>query len=279
MTNRELYFEIAKNPNENASSFVARELLLLVNEYSDINELFAHFDEPCKNEKLLREYWNKILNYYPLQYITHKSYFAGLDLYVDENVLIPRPETEELVFKTLDILYKDFADRDLNILDIGCGSGCIGLALKKHLSNASVKCIDISEKAVEITAKNAQLNELEINCSVFDMRNKFNDDEKYDVIISNPPYIENKTEVEKNVALYEPEIALYAQPATKYYEYIFQNFLGVAKDGTLIALEIGYDLQDRLDEIVYKYFPYSSYYFMKDMEGKDRFLFIIVKES
>lgn len=146
----------------------------------------------------------------PLAYVLHHKEFYGMDLYVDENTLIPRPETEELVDW---ILKNPSAQKSgIKILEIGTGSGCIPLALKKHLPEAEVTTVDISEAALEVAKKNARNLALEIN---FLNKNVFKDEipETYDFMVSNPPYIavEEKEYVESSVLKHEPSIAYFAE--------------------------------------------------------------------
>ena len=146
----------------------------------------------------------------PIQYIVEKTEFYGLPFYVNENVLIPRPETEELVHWALE----DFEKTEtITILDIGTGSGCIAISLAKNIKNAVVYALDISEKALLIAKKNAKLNNVPIqflNCNILEI-NILNC--KFDIIISNPPYIREleKAEIKNNVLKHEPSIALFVE--------------------------------------------------------------------
>ncbi|WP_246865769.1 peptide chain release factor N(5)-glutamine methyltransferase [Croceivirga thetidis] len=144
----------------------------------------------------------------PLQYILGETYFLDFKLKVDPSVLIPRPETEELVSWVID----DFRSQqtDINILDIGTGSGCIAIALAKELPNAKVQALDVSEAALKIARENAELNNVEIEFFHADILD-LNTDLNFDVIISNPPYVREleKKEMKNNVKSYEPQQALF----------------------------------------------------------------------
>ncbi|WP_397447090.1 peptide chain release factor N(5)-glutamine methyltransferase [Polaribacter sp. R77954] len=153
----------------------------------------------------------------PIQYIIGKTEFYGYPFLVDENTLIPRAETEELVEWTLEEIkvkrqkIKDKAGKCLQILDIGTGSGCIPISLAKNLSNATISAIDISSDALKVAAKNATLNKVNINFIECDILNLSKLDCKYDIIISNPPYVREleKAEIQKNVLENEPHLALF----------------------------------------------------------------------
>jgi len=162
---------------------------------------------PFQEENLL-VILNELIAGKPIQQILGRAHFYNLDFIVNEYVLIPRPETEELIY----LIIKNHKNQNINILDIGTGSGCIPVALKKNLSLSKVSSLDISKEALEIARQNADLNNVEIEF--------FNDNAlvlntnhypKFDVIVSNPPYIklEEKTLMHKNVLDFEPHLALF----------------------------------------------------------------------
>src|SRR5690606_3584650 len=144
----------------------------------------------------------------PLQYITGETEFYGMKFFVNENVLIPRPETEELI----EWILKDVENKNLQILDVGTGSGCIPIVLKKHLLDAEILAIDISEKALETAILNAEFHKTEINFLQTDFLNmSFENLPEFDIIVSNPPYIgeTEKSEMDENVVKFEPHSALF----------------------------------------------------------------------
>lgn len=144
----------------------------------------------------------------PIQYILKKTYFYGLSFSVTKHTLIPRPETEDLVNW---VINSTRDKKKQTILDIGTGTGCIPIALKKHIKNAEISAIDISEKALKIAKKNALQNTAKINFIETDILSLKKLPQKYDVIVSNPPYVREleKKELKKNVLEYEPHLALF----------------------------------------------------------------------
>ena len=206
----------------------------------------------------------------PVQYIVGNVDFYGLNFKVDKRVLIPRFETEELIEKTLQLINNDAID----ILDIGTGSGCIAITLKSKLSKSLVDACDISLEALEVAKLNAQLNNVDINFIYSDIFSNIT--KRYDVIISNPPYIAYDEEIDEVVKNNEPSLALYADnDGIYYYEEIFKNAKNYLKDKFIMAFEIGYMQGNKLKEEALKFFPNCIIKVEKDMQGKDRFLFII----
>jgi release factor glutamine methyltransferase len=154
----------------------------------------------------------------PIQYILGETEFYGLPFLVNENTLIPRPETEELVewiISNNEGLRQAQSDKSakLKILDIGTGSGCISISLAKNLPDAQVAAIDVSEKALATAYKNAEINKVEVNFILENILETEVLDEKYDIIVSNPPYVRNleKQEIKSNVLQYEPHLALFVE--------------------------------------------------------------------
>lgn len=150
----------------------------------------------------------------PIQYITGETEFYGLPFYVDKNVLIPRAETEELVEWIIkEIQEKRKKKKNLNILDIGTGSGCIAISLAKNLDNANIWALDISKKAIEITKKNAKLNNVDVQILNEDILDLEQLPVKFDIIVSNPPYVREleKQEIKNNVLENEPHLALFVK--------------------------------------------------------------------
>jgi len=207
----------------------------------------------------------------PVQYIVGNVDFYGYSFKVNENVLIPRFETEELVSRTISYIKKYF-DSDVSIVDLGCGSGCISITLSKELG-VSVDAVDISCEAIEVALENCELNNANVNFYLGNMLNPLN--KKYDVIISNPPYISKNEEIMDIVKNNEPSLALYADNDGLYfYEEILKNASNYLNDKNIIAFEIGYMQGDRIKSIAYKYFPNSDVLTEKDLSLKDRFVFI-----
>lgn len=209
----------------------------------------------------------------PVQYIVGNVDFYGYKINVNKNVLIPRFETEELVFKTINLIKKNL-NENIKVLDIGTGSGCISIALKKEIPGLYITAVDISEDALVVAKNNALENNCEINFIKSDLFN--NIDDKYDLIISNPPYISYDEQIMDIVKKNEPHLALYAKNNGLYfYEEIIKNSSNYLNDKNIIAFEIGYLQANEIKKMAHKYYPNSNIIIEKDMQGKDRFVFII----
>lgn len=205
------------------------------------------------------------------QYIVGNVDFYGNIINVDERVLIPRFETELLVEKTCNYILEKFKD-EVNILDIGTGSGCISITLSKKL-NCKVTACDVSSDALDCAQENAKLNGVSIDFILSDVFSNVNG--RFDVIISNPPYIDVEEEIEDIVRNNEPHLALFAPNKGLYfYDKILSECSKYLKDKFLIAFEIGYKQADSILEIAHKYLKDVNCCVEKDYSGKDRFVFI-----
>lgn len=215
----------------------------------------------------------RLYNGEPVQYIVGNVDFYGYKINVNKNVLIPRFETEELIFKTINLIKKNL-NENIKVLDIGTGSGCISIALKKEIPGLDITAVDISEDALVVAKNNALENNCEINFIKSDLFNNIGD--KYDLIISNPPYISYDEQIMDIVKKNEPHLALYAKNNGLYfYEEIIKNSSNYLNDKNIIAFEIGYLQANEIKKMAHKYYPNSNIIIEKDMQEKDRFVFII----
>jgi len=208
----------------------------------------------------------------PVQHIIGKTHFMELDFKVNAHVLIPRPETEELVRWVLE----DFqlSDKSLKILDMGTGSGCIPISLAKNLSMVNVNALDISMDALEVAKENARTHNVEVDFFQADML-ELNDEIKYDVIISNPPYVREleKAEMRNNVIAHEPDIALFVpdEDPLKFYVAIVKFASKHLNSKGCLYLEINQYLGTEMKMLLKKY-GFSAIELRKDMFGNDRML-------
>lgn len=273
---REKYFELKKIDSKYLNENIIKQLLMLVNDIESDFDLLTSFDNECKKLDLLNSYVEEIIKGKPFQYVIGKSYFCNHEFYIDENVLIPRNETEELVKLTLEHINKIYNRQNVQIFDVCTGSGCIGISLKLAIPESIVFLSDISDEAINVAAKNKVKHNADISILKGDMLEPFiKDNLKADVIVSNPPYIGSIDTVDEQTLKYEPHLALFASPNTFFYEKLFQACDKVLNDPGLICLEIGEDMVDPLTELIKTYFPDSQFKFFKDMYSKFRFLIII----
>jgi len=224
-----------------------------------------------EQSKRLEEIQQRLLNNEPVQYILQEAWFYDIPLYVDSNVLIPRPETEELV----DWIIKENQQRqDLSILDLGTGSGCIPVVLKRKLPQAKVYACDISAEALAVAGRNASRNQAEIVFFLLDIldRSEWNKIPQVDILVSNPPYVpeNNKESLRPNVLDFEPGIALFVadQNPLLFYEMIAELGQRALKPGGRVYVEI----HEELGPDVTKLFQSKGYTttLKQDMQGKDR---------
>ena len=247
------------------------DILLLIYEIFDFDFskwTMYKYDEIEDISKLdtLNKYVKKRLGHMPIQYILNKAYFCGLPLYVNENVLIPRFDTEVLVEEVLKISKKDKSKR---ILDICTGSGAIAIALKKLGGFERVDALDISDKALEVAKRNANELDLNINFLKSDMFSSLTCENKYDIIVSNPPYIQSDVvdTLESEVKDFEPRLALDGDAdGMKFYKIIAENYEDYLVDNGVLALEIGYDEANDIGAL----FEGKNVVIKKDLANLDR---------
>lgn len=219
----------------------------------------------------LQEGLEKLKQNIPVQYIVGNVDFYGNKIKVNEDVLIPRFETELLVEKTINLIKKNF-NKKIKILDLATGSGAIAITLKKKVL-CDIDATDISEKALNIAKENALLNNVSINFFKSDMLDNIND--KYDVIISNPPYISYDEKIEQIVYENEPHLALFAHNnGLEFYKKIFDKINNNLKDKYIVALEIGCNQANDIKNLAKNSLLNSKIVCEKDYNKRDRFIFI-----
>ena len=259
---------IAQGEEAESLSFVYRSLKNL--SFTDF--VLTLQQEVTEEEKqFVEEIFKKLAEHIPAQYIIGHAEFFGMELKVDERVLIPRPETEELVEFILAENLKD----NLKVLDIGTGSGAIALALAKNRPDWSVTAADISQDALDLSLENANAQNLNLSFIKSDCFSEIS--AKYDIIVSNPPYISRADEVEVglNVLHSEPHLALFAdEDGLAIYRRIAEDSKDYLNDGGKIYLEIGYKQGQNVPALFMENLPEKRVRTLKDQFGQDRMVVI-----
>ena len=259
---------IAQGEEAESLSFVYRSLKNL--SFTDF--VFALQQELTEEEKqFVEEIYKKLVAHIPAQYIMGHAEFFGMQLKVDERVLIPRLETEELV----ELILAENPDGNLKVLDIGTGSGAIALALAKNRPDWSVTAADISQDALELATENANAQNLNLSFIKSDCFSEIS--AKYDIIVSNPPYISRADEVEVglNVLHSEPHLALFAdEDGLAIYRRIAEDSKDYLNDGGKIYLEIGYKQGQSVPALFMENLPEKRVRTLKDQFGQDRMVVI-----
>lgn len=240
----------------------------------DTLELINHLDEIISTENVdkYKKSIEAVKNNKPLQYVLGNVNFFGYEFDINENVLIPRFETEELVDRVIKFLNLNFTDAK-DIIDLGCGSGVIGITLKKKCPNLNVTCLDISEEALMVARGNSKKLDADITFIKGDMLD--NVCKKYDVIVSNPPYIALDEEIEDIVKNNEPHLALYAGiDGLDCYRKIFNEAKKVLNNKFLIALEIGFTQKEAITKLALEALGDVKVECFKDLSLKDRIIFV-----
>ena len=250
---------------------------MLLSSYLDVNplELLTILDKEVDSdiEKLYKSSLEALKENKPIQYVIGNVNFYGLKFIVNKNVLIPRFETEELVEQVVE--YAKSLNKDkIKILDLGCGSGAIGLTLKSILKDSEVTLIDISKEALEVAKLNANNLNLDVTFIESDWFSNVGLD-KYDIIVSNPPYIRTDEEIEEIVKNNEPSLALYGGiDGLDCYRKILANIKPYLNDKFLIAFEIGESQKEEIYDIVEKYLKDVEIICKKDLYGRNRMIFV-----
>lgn len=259
---------IAQGEEAESLSFVYRSLKNL--SFTDF--IFALQQEVTEEEnQFVEEIYKKLAAHIPAQYIIGHAEFFGMQLKVDERVLIPRPETEELV----ELILAENPKENLKVLDIGTGSGAIALALAKNRPDWSVTAADISQDALDLSLENAYAQNLNLSFIKSDCFSEISS--KYDIIVSNPPYIsrEDQEEVGLNVLHSEPHLALFAdEDGLAIYRRIAEDSKDYLNDGGKIYLEIGYKQGQSVAALFMENLPEKRVRTLKDQFGQDRMVVI-----
>lgn len=250
---------------------------MLLSSYLDVNplELLTILDKEVDSgiEKLYKSSLEALKENKPIQYVIGNVNFYGLKFIVNKNVLIPRFETEELVEQVVEYT-KDLNKDKIKILDLGCGSGAIGLTLKSILKDSEVTLTDISKEALEVAKLNANNLNLDVTFIESDWFSNVKL-EKYDIIVSNPPYIRTDEEIEEIVKNNEPSLALYGgADGLDCYRKILANIKLYLNNKFLIVFEIGESQKEEIYDIVNKYLKDIEITCKKDLYGRNRMIFV-----
>ena len=256
-------------------------VILLLQKILDVNssKLFMMLEDEISEEK--QKEFDLIFDKYlyenkPIQYLIGTSNFYGYDFIVNENVLIPRFETEELVDNILFRYDKYFKNKEIDVCDLATGSGCIAITLAKEEKNMHVIATDISFEALDVARKNNEKLGTNVKFLQGDMLKPL-EGKKFDIFVSNPPYIPEAEEVMDLVKDNEPNIALFGgSDGMKFYRIILSGVKPLLKDKAIIAFEHGYDKKEEMIKLANTYFPNSKVEVLKDLENKDRMTFIYV---
>ncbi|MGI6713922.1 MAG: peptide chain release factor N(5)-glutamine methyltransferase [Bacilli bacterium] len=279
VTIRERYQSALKELPPDVSVNDLRLLLVEHLHFSNYAELDLNFNQELTDLSRFESDFNELKKGKPVQYIVRNANFYGRDYYVDERVLIPRPETEELVGLVLKELAKTPKKEQLILVDVGTGSGVIAIECAKRL-NADVHAIDISDDALEVAKINANNHHADITFHQGDLLTPLVKKKiKVDIIVSNPPYINPKEKLDKKVFDYEPHLALFAQDGIDNYRKILQQAQLIKKDQVFLFFEIGEQQEKVLTSFLKLEFPGAEYKFTRDLQRKTRFLQVKLHEE
>ncbi|AEB25899.1 MULTISPECIES: peptide chain release factor N(5)-glutamine methyltransferase [Bacillus] len=262
----------------------AAELLLLNDTGMDRSKLLANLQEPVGEDELyrFRRHVEMHKEGVPIQYIIGKEQFYGREFFVNDDVLIPRPETEEVVFHLLDKQKRVFSEGErLNVIDIGTGSGAIAVTLALECGHFSVAASDISKEALQVAERNAQNLGADVRFLQGDLLTPFiSSGKKADIIVSNPPYIseEEMADLSDIVRFHEPLHALTdGGDGLKFYKRFMEDLPLVMKDKALVVFEIGYNQGKAVEDLFRHSFPNAEVEVVKDINGKDRTVSAVIK--
>ena len=247
--------------------------------YKEPHELYLMYDEEVDKD-LEKQFLMGMEEYYngrPIQYIKGVETFFGRDFKVNENVLIPRYETEELVENILYRIDDYFSGyKNITLCDVGTGSGAIAISLALEEPKLKVYATDISDLALTVAKENANNLKADVEFLVGDMLQPLIEKNlKLDIFVSNPPYIPQEQEIEAVVKDNEPHVALFGgNDGLYFYRKIFEGVNELLNERALLAFEMGFDQRELMEEALQKYFPNDPYEIIKDINGKDRMLFI-----
>lgn len=278
MTNKqflEKYYKLATSYAKEESAIL---LLFLAISKMTSSDLYIRMNEEVAAD-VAEEFSQKVSLYLdknePVQYIIGEACFYGYDFDVNKEVLIPRPETEELVENVL-YLYDDyFKGKDVAVADVGTGSGCIAITLALEEKHMHVVASDISSSALEVARKNAKKLNTNVDFYQGDMLEPLMD-KKLDILVSNPPYIPEVEEVDSLVKDNEPNVALFGgDDGLKFYRVILENAPKIMNEKCILAFEHGYDKASEIEALALKNFPGALVYTKKDLQGLDRMTFVV----
>lgn len=238
-----------------------------VNLYYDIDKQALPSIEDKFEKGIIR-----MLNDEPMNYVLGYSYFYGYQFKVNKDVLIPRPETEELVGLILSKYDEFYKGQNVSICDVGTGSGAIAISLKKEEEKLNVFASDISIDALNVAKENADNLNANVHFLCGSMLEPYIENNiKVDILVSNPPYIRNDEKLEASVIDYEPHVALFGgDDGLKFYKEIFTLSNKVLNENGLIFFEMGYDQAENMSKLAHSYYPKGKVEIYKDINGKDR---------
>lgn len=246
-------------------------------------EFVASLNQELKEEeknKFLNAIDQYLINGLPVQHIIGYSYFYGYKMLVSKDVLIPRPETEELVGYVLSKYDDMFMGEDVDVIDVGTGSGAIAIALSLEEPKMHLTASDISKEAISVAKQNAINNNASVEFLVGDMLEPFIErNHLVDILVSNPPYIPDDEYVEDIVLNNEPHVALFGgSDGMHFYEIILANAKKILKPKNFLAFEHSFSKGKLMKELAEKYFPNARIEQIKDLNGKDRITIIVNQE-
>ncbi len=240
--------------------------------------LYLHYDDemPSELQKQFEEGMKRILNQEPMAHVLGYSWFYGYQMIVNGDVLIPRPETEELCARILAVIDRWFPEGPISGVDVGTGSGAIAITLAKEEPRLHMDATDISEEALVTARKNAAHNGADITFFAGDMLEPLiSAGKRYDLLVCNPPYIPEQEEMERSVVDFEPHVALFGgNDGLFFYRKVFADCRKVLKPQAFMAFEMGWNQREAMSELVQSSLPEAEFEILKDMNGKDRILLV-----
>jgi len=279
MTLFEVYKQaLTKLENPDVDEISVRIILCEINNLKSMSDFYLRKDEEIRDLPRFQRYFGRFLKGEPVQYILRKTTFYNEEFVVDKRVLIPRQESEEVVEFAIKKTHELFGAKKLRIADVCCGSGIMGITLGKQLGYEKICFSDISKDALDVTKINCKNLNVKATYYCGDaLEELIKNNEKFDLLISNPPYILENEVVDDAVLNYEPHLALFTDPNFIVYEKIIKNIREIMDKTLLVVFEIGTYSHPKLEEIIKKYCPDAEYNFLKDINGKERILYLYLK--